>query len=222
MNLYNKEHQKTNFTINPKFKLGTGSYGSVYKIDEKKCIKIYKYAGSVQLEMLQVINDLNLPNYYKILDFYYNKNNIFKAHTMKYYSQKEIDILTMPVEYSLDNITVLLSAVNTLTSNNILICDMHTENIIMNDSSIIIIDTDLYTFNKYFNLEIKNLSALTDLYLNLYLEAIINYHPEYDISEVKEIIYDIYNKRNTNPQVALYEEIRNYKYPIDYIKKRVK
>ena len=99
---------------------------------------------------------------------------------------------------------------------------MHTENIIMNENGIIIIDTDLYTFNKYFNLGNKNLSALSSLYINLYLEALTKYHPEYNIFKIKKIIQGIFNTYNIKPETSLFEKINGYKYPIDYIRSKVR
>ena len=89
MYLYNDKHKRKNIKIADENKIGSGMYGSVYKLNEETCIKIYDEVGSIELNILKKINELKLPNYYKILEFYYNKNNILKAHIMEYYQKKK-------------------------------------------------------------------------------------------------------------------------------------
>ena len=83
MYLYNEENARVKFQIDPENRIGIGMYGSVFKINENTCLKVYKNSDEIKLEVLKLIKQLNLPNYYKLIDFYYNKNHIFKAHTMK-------------------------------------------------------------------------------------------------------------------------------------------
>lgn len=185
MILYDESKSKTSFKTNKK--IGGGVYGKVYRTSKEECLKVYKDGESVNKEILEFIKSLNLKNYYKIYNFYNNRRGIFKAHTMRYYEKEEVDILTMPTEYTIDNLLGIKSSVETLTQNNILISDTHSSNIIMNSNNITIIDTDLYTFNDYYPecvLEHKNIKSLEYLFKNIFYEAISKYNNEYDIKKL--------------------------------------
>ena len=54
------------------------------------------------------------------------------------YKNEEIDILTEDTTYTINNLYNLLLTVRTLTENNILISDTHTENVILDREKITI------------------------------------------------------------------------------------
>ena len=63
---------------------------------------------------------------------------------MKYYDSEDIDVLTMPMSYILDNFYDLFESVTKLSDKNILIQDLHDGNVITNKNQIIVIDADMY------------------------------------------------------------------------------
>ena len=163
MYLYTETKERVSFKTSPNNKLGGKMHGNVYQISDDTCLKVYKSIDEIDLETLKLLKDLKLKNYYQIYDFYYDQNNSLKAHTMKYYKNEEIDILTTETIYTLDNLLRLLSSVNILNQNHILISDTHSENVILNKDAITVIDTDLYRLNRFFKqlpLEMHNLNAL--------------------------------------------------------------
>lgn len=223
MILYDNNGNKINFKTNEI--IGNSTHGNVYKVSEIECIKIYKNGKSVNYEILNYIKQLKLKNYYEIHNFYNNKNGIFKAITMKYYKKEDIDILTMPIEYTLDNLFKIQSSIDILTQNRILVEDTHTGNIIMDNNSITIIDVDLYNFSNFYigkALENKNNQRLAYLFREIFIEAISNYHNEYNNTKTAELIQDTFKLLTQNQTEKAYTILSKYKYPIDYIKKKVK
>jgi len=221
MILYNEKGKRVSFKTDNR--IGGKSYGNIYRISEDECLKVYKSVGSVNKEILEYIRNLHLKNYYEIYNFYNNKQGNFKAHTMRYYESENIDILTMPTEYTLDNLSGILKSVNTLTQNSIQIEDSHTENVIMDSNNITIIDTDLYTFNRFFTkeqLQFKNIQKLEYLFSELYVEAITDYHSEYKDYKGVLLIRELFKLYTQREIEKIYSELSKYKYPIDYIKRK--
>ena len=221
MYLYNKEQERVKFNITPENRIGNGMYGSVFKLSEDICLKVYKNSNMIEGNILDVIRKLNLPNFYKIYDFYYQKNQKLKAHTMEYYEPKDIDILTAPTEYTLDNLFNLYKAIQILIKNNILMSDTHTENIILGDKTITVIDTDLYTSNRFhkgLELELKNKIQLKGLFSELYKESIVENHPELETYFIIETIKNMFMLYNDQSYSRLVDTLSKYQYPIDYFR----
>lgn len=220
MILYDKKGNRVNF--NTEDKIGGRTHGNVYKISDTECIKVYKKSSEVDIEILKLIKSLYLRNYYEILELYYSRSNIFKAVKTTYYQKQNIDILTMPTNYTLDNLFNISLSINTLTKNNVLVEDSHSENVIMDSNKITIIDVDLYSFNRFRTakeLKIKNLERLAYLFKEIYTEAITDFHPEYKDCITSALIGEIFNFYTPHHIESTYKKLSKYKYPIDYIKK---
>ena len=102
---------------------------------------------------------------------------------------------------------------------------MHTGNMILGDNDITIIDTDLYTFNKFYTnerLNYKNLYSLGHLFEQIYLEALLEHHIDLHTTEVFEIIKNLFQIQNKFGYEKVFKLLENYNYPIDYFKKRIK
>lgn len=225
MFLYTEAKEKVRFKTSPNNKLGGKMHGNVYQISDDTCLKVYKRTDDIDLETLKLIKHLKLKNYYQIYDFYFDQDSNLKAHTMKYYKNEEIDILTTETSYTLNNLLRLLSSVKILNQNHILISDLHSENVILGKDTITVIDTDLYSINRFFkqlSLEMHNLNALKCLFESLYTEALEKYHPEYDNHMTQMIIKDIFKLYGTVAVEDTCRSLSQYKYPIDYLKKRIR
>ena len=189
------------------------------------CLKVNKSAEGFDLETLKLLQSLNLKNFYEIYNFYYNQNGILKAYTMKYYQSDEIDILTEKQSYTINNLYDLFLAVCILNKNNILISDTHSENVILSKEKITIIDADLYRINRFFqklSLELHNLDALRSLFENLYIYALKKYHNEYYNETAVYRIKSLFQVYSTSQINGTLKTLSKYKYPIDYIRNRVK
>ena len=220
MYFYNKEGKRLNYTVGDP--IGGEMYGNIYKLSEDVCLKVYKKGQTGNEEILKFINELGLKNFYRIYELLYNRKGNFKAHTMKFYESSDIDILTMPMYYTLNNLYNIYESVIKLTQNNIFITDMHTGNIVIGDKDITIIDVDIYEFAKYFSsvkLNEKNTSALRRLFEEIYLEALKAYHPEYQNFNNIEIIRSTFELYNQSALDRTFKRLVKYKYPIDCLKK---
>lgn len=223
MVLYDENGIKETITI--RNKLGEGLDGRVYQISEEECLKVYKRKPEIDIEVLKIIASLNLDNYYEILKLYYKKNNILSAIKMKYYEKEDIDILTTPSEYTLNNLYKILSSADKLSQNNILIEDSHSGNIIMTKNKIIIADVDLYSFSHFYKereLRRKNIQKIGYLFNEIYNEAVADYHEELKNFLVAELIRKLFTLVSPLQVEQVYRELSKYKYPIDYIKKKTR
>lgn len=223
MILYDENGNKE--TITTKNKLGEGQHGIVYQISDEECLKVYKRKPEIDIEVLKTIASLNLTSYYEILKLYYSKASILSAIKMKYYEKKDIDILTMPSEYTLDNLYKILSSADKLSQNNILIEDTHSGNIIMANNDIIIADVDLYSFSHFYKereLRRKNIQKIGYLFNEIYSESISDYHEELKSFLVAELIRKLFTIVTPSQVEKIYSELSKYKYPIDYIKKKIR
>ena len=203
-------------------RIGGEQYGNVFKISDDECLKVYKKGQVVDDEMLKFMRELRLKKFYEIIKLLYGRSGNFRAHIARYYLPEEIDILTMPIEYTLYNLFDLHESVGVLTDNNVFITDMHTGNVIMGSNDITVIDTDIYTFNKFFSerkLREKNYSALRYLFTELYLEALKDYHPELSSFNNRERIKEVFEPVTSGNLDSTYKKLSRCKCPIDYIKK---
>lgn len=214
--LYDIDNKKYLFDV--KKPIDRGHTGLVYKIDDDTCLK---YTTSYRLHQwytLSKLMELNLDNFYKIYKILFDSNGDYSGYLMKYYQNELIDILTMPTEYTLDNFYRLSNTVNKISNNEIVMYDLHDGNVIMNKNDIIIIDADFYDEEYTSNIEkikIDNYELLLYLFKDLYKinleEHFTNYTEEY------RVILDLFSK-NEN----IYQKLKDYKYPIDYIKSKTK
>jgi len=225
MYLYTESKKQVQFNTSKNNKIGGHQQGNIFKLSEDTCLKVYKNIDDIDLETLKLIKNLNLKNYYELYNFYYDKKGTFKASLMKYYKPEEIDILSEKAEYTKENLLALLSSVNILNQNHILISDTHSDNVILSKDQITVIDTDLYRLNRFFtqsSLEKHNINALKYLFESLYIEALKKYYPEYCSEITTAIIKNMFKLNDEESVENTLNVLTQYKYPIDYIRKRAR
>lgn len=197
-------------------KIGGGSYSRVYMLPNDSCIKVFKEIDNgIDKNNLSFINDLKLDNFYQINDFLFDGNNNFMAYTMNYYKPSNESILLMPSIYTIDNFNTIGKSIGILTDNYIFISDLHSDNVILGDNGITVIDTDTYAKSLFFDkdkLEVRNYKALYCLFKMLYKEALYRDF-KYCNDDIDNInyLFDYNSKDNV-------KMLRRYKYPIDYIR----
>lgn len=219
MIFYNENNEIVKYNSNKR--LGSGLYGSVYRINFEECVKKFKKENvEIDKEVLLLIQKIGLDNFCQIRSLLYNKNKKLIGYLMRYYQKENIDILTMPTEYIIENLRKLYISVIKLTHNNIYIDDMHTENIIINSKGITVIDYDLYTLNRFLTpelLEYKNTSALRVLFETLFIETLIEFHRDLCIESNNRLIKRTFHLWNSEELDKTCKKLTRYKYPIDYI-----
>lgn len=203
--------------------IGSGCNGIVYKIDDSSCVKLFDCINKFNYDTISKINKLKLDNFYHISDFIFDKKRKFVGYIMKYYKPEDIDILTMPTSYLLDNIYNIYNSVLKLTNNKVRIIDLYGGNVILNNDGITVIDTDSYCFDVKSDCDSllsDNVKEFRVLVEELFYSSLIYYHkfcqdPFYD--------YNIFSKINSKDGITSFCcEFENYKYPIDYVNKLCK
>ena len=158
MKYYNKDGKVVSFTTTSKIN-DTGCYGNIYRVEEddniclkelkdvepKKPLTIFDDTPTVISEdIFNYFKDFNDPNFCKLYDLLYNKDNKVVAYTMKYYKSAIDNILSMPVEYLVDNFNAIYDAMDRLAKDLVLVVDLHNRNMILTSDNIVLVDFDKY------------------------------------------------------------------------------
>lgn len=224
MNFYDKNGRRLGYKLGELIS-EEGQYGKVYKLDgtDDECIKVYKKGQVANEKILMFIKSMDLKNFYKLYEMLYGRTGKFKAHTMRYYENMDIDILTMPVEYTLCSLCNLYESVVRLAEEHIYASDMHIGNVILGENEITVIDTDIYSFSELQSIEQlkrKNILALRYLFRELYLKALKEYHSEIDKYSVRQDIIGLFGGDRTFNLSNTCNILTRYKKPFDYLRKR--
>ena len=218
---YDKDGNIYRFKL--KERIGSGNEGKVYKVDKDSCIKLFRsprYNHGGTEKILRIISELDLENLYQIRTLLYDSMGALIGYTMTCYPEEKIDILTMPIEYTIDNMMRLYQVADALGNKNIRMHDLLPVNSILTGERIIIIDADSYflenfassNFNKHINRHTINY-LFNDLYkrhLKLY-HSVSDYTPQ-ETGAIKELFL------HNNPEVV-HKKLCRYKRPIDYVKR---
>ena len=214
ISFYNDQKEKKNYKINDYF--DCGSYGYIYKLDNNQCLKLFNDNFYFQSNILKIIKDLKLDNFYQIYDLLFDEENQFCGYTMKYYQSKDIDILTMPTEYTLDNLYRLYNSVKKLSEKKVTLFDCYYENTIIDEKNITIIDTDLFYIDDDISksdMHFYNNTQLLQLFKDLYQKAGIDHKDLYLDDNLLNYIFN--HNKNIN---EVEKKLIKYKYPIDYVR----
>lgn len=218
--LYDKEGKKYLYNVNKS--IGIGSTAIVYKISDDICLKYISNDCAIDYSIISKIMNMNLDNFYKIYKLLFNYNGYFSGYLMQYYKDEDVNILTMPTDYTLDNFYKIYSSIKKINDSKIFIRDLHDGNIIMNKDKITIIDIDFYDCEYETsddNVEKNNYSALMTLFEDIYRNALIKNKSFITSEDLNAITYLFSPKEDIN---MVYKKIKEYKYPIDYIKCKVR
>ena len=174
---YTEDKKRHNLNIN-NF-IGEGEYGRVYLTSDNKCLKIFKQSISrkdkisFDEDAFNIIRKLKPKNIYTLGDLYYNKSlTRILGYLSEYYSKEDINILTMPVDYTFDSLCSIYNSFVLLSEHNIWVSDVGQQNVILNNNGITIIDTDFYYINTYRNksaIKQSNMYALRELFTCIYI-----------------------------------------------------
>lgn len=154
---YDKEGREVSFNLKEKIN-NTGCYGNIYKIDSENgiCLKELKVdvprpltifddsPTVISEDIFRYFKDFNEPNFCKLYDLLYNKDKKIVAYTMKYYKNTIDNILSMPVDYLVDNFSAIYDAMDRLAKDLVLVVDLHNNNMVLTDDKIVLIDFDKY------------------------------------------------------------------------------
>lgn len=220
---------KKKYSFNTKLLFNQGFFGKIYLTKDNKCLKIFKEPikrddiKDFEEDTYNEIRSLKLKNFYELYDLYYDKTlTQILGYLSKYYQEEDADILTMPTDYTLDNLCSLYNSFKTLSEHNICTNDIHSGNVIMNGNGITIIDVDLYYKCSYETSDTilrKNICNLSDLFIDIYLSGLENYD-KYNRFLLADKIQRLFLINSTYGIEPVIKKLIKYKYPIDYLRKR--
>lgn len=230
MRLYRKDGHS--FSFDNTSPIDYGSFGKIYRLPSDICYKIFSsslaiYGTNSQFdeEIFNILKSLNLKNFYELYEIFYNKAlTRILGYSSKYYESEDIDILTLPTDYLLNNLYNIYDDIKKISKENIIVSDLHDGNVILNSNKMIIIDTDLY-HKSFFNRDNEdifksNLYSLCSLFTCICYEALDMYHENEDIPN-KERLNSLFRPSKDNSIDNVCKKLIRYKYPIDYLSKKV-
>jgi hypothetical protein len=206
--------------------IDSGAYGSVYFYMVDKCIKLLNYLGmeNFSSDVYKFIRELKLSNFGAFYDLLYDYSlcDSVLGYLSKYYVNEDIDIITMPTSYTLDNLIGIFKSIITLAKYNIRTLDLSDDNVIINSNGIIVKDIDLYYFDDRLDKEKllgRNIFDLENLFIDLYVSSIKKYHSELLDSNASNLLYSLFMIDDEKSIDLVGKKLCKYKYPIDYIRK---
>lgn len=157
MKYYNKDGKEISFTTTSKIN-NVGCFGNIYKVseDDNICLKEIKDIDPSTLtifdslptviceDIFNYFRNFNDPNFCKLYDLLYNKDKKVVAYTMKYYKSAIDNILSMPVDYLVENFSAIYDAMDRLAKDLVLVVDLHNRNMILTSDNIVVVDFDKY------------------------------------------------------------------------------
>ena len=157
MKYYDKDGKEISFTTTSKIN-NVGCFGNIYKVaeDDNICLKEIKDIDPSTLtifdslptviceDIFNYFRNFNDPNFCKLYDLLYNKDKKVVAYTMKYYKSAIDNILSMPVDYLVENFSAIYDAMDRLAKDLVLVVDLHNRNMILTSDNIVVVDFDKY------------------------------------------------------------------------------
>lgn len=201
-------------------KIGNGNNGTVYQIDNDKCLKIYRSSAWVNVDTLKIIKDMKFNNYYKIYDMLYDKDSNFKGMIMKYYPQEEVNVLMMEKDYLLDNVNGLGRDILSLIEKGIFIVDLNIDNTIINRNGITVVDTDLYIYREDYDRDLlgrMGYATFRSLVKSIIIDSISMDKSMEDVNIYKAIVENLVG--NPFDTKSMEKKLVRCKYPMEYIKR---
>ena len=209
--------------------IGEGEYGRVYLTSNNKCLKIFKESisrknkKSFDEDAFNIIRKLKPKNIYTLGDLYYNRTlTRILGYLSEYYAKEDIDILTMPVDYTFDSLCSLYDSFCLLSEHNICVNDACPQNVILNNNGITIIDTDFYYIDTNSNksaIQKSNIYDLGELFAWIYMRSLeeIDFDKRSEMIDKIERLFIPIGEFGVEPVI---KKLIKYKYPIDYLQKR--
>lgn len=161
MKYYNKEGKEVEYSLGEKINK-VGNYGNIYKVEEDNgiCLKELKETEMRPLtifdgiptviseDIFNYFKSFNNPNFCRLYELLYDKDNKIAAYTMQYYKSTIDNILFMPTAYLLDNFNDIYTSMEKLARDLVLVVDLHNKNMILTDDRIVLLDFDKYRMDK--------------------------------------------------------------------------
>ncbi|MBP5684796.1 MAG: serine/threonine protein kinase [Bacilli bacterium] len=168
MTYYLSNNQPIEFDFSNAYQINHGSFGNVYKINEKECVKIFKNSVLIDRTILRDIMSLHLFYFDTIIELLFNEYNRLSGYLMNRHFDVLPDFFSMTSKEFLRIFRRLVSNIKILTENNILVCDLAFKNTVGTINDFKIIDYDFYSRSKSKDLLQTNMRLLINLWNEIF------------------------------------------------------
>lgn len=226
---YTEDKKIQHFRLNADNFIGSGDFGKTFLTSDNKCLKVFdRYPSRKEdkaifnEDIFNIIKEIKPQNFYTLYELYFNRTlTKIVAYLSKYYPQEDINILTMPVDYTFDNLYALYKSFSLLAEHNVCVSDTSDSNVILSSSTITIIDTDMYYINnnKKVSALKNNMYNLGSLFTELYTNSLNEKDAKKRVQMVAKI-RDLFMPVGTLGMEPVIKKLIKYKYPIDYLQKK--
>lgn len=207
----------------PKFSekdiINKGSSSVVYSIPGNSCYKrIYNknFVSEDQNKVLETIKNLQLYNFCKIRDIYYDNEGKVLGYSMPKYGNIDITIVSLPKDYLLDSYRNIYNDIMKLSEKFIYIKDLEAQNVFYTESGIIIHDYDLYTIGNSVDYALIHNKAKLNSLFNELLSYELTFKYNMNPKIVTEKVNELFNARTDIN--TLEETLTKFNRPIDFIR----
>lgn len=219
--IYYKENlTPVEFTPNAK-PIAEGEQGNIYKLNQNRCIKIYT-AGmpTINPEVFKIYKELSLEGYSKLHELWYSDVELKEvgAYISDWYVKTRDNILFMPTEYTIHNLSVLYNSIKVLSENQILARDLIPQNVILGSENITVVDFDSCRLSTKTRDELERLNTLAvlKLFREIYKDGLRSLALNIDKNKALSNYIDAMFKAKEDPVKKLERKMPKGR-PIDYI-----
>ena len=196
-----------------------GSSAVIYELPGNTCYKkIYNnnFISEDQAQVLETIKNLQLYNFCKIRDIYYNDEGKVIGYSMPRYGNIDITILSLPKDYLLDSYRNIYSDIMRLSEKFIYIKDLTAHNVFYTDRGIIIYDYDLYTMGDSIDYALIHNKAKLNSLFNELLSHELTFKYNFDPRVSTDKVNELFNARTDIK--SLDNALDKFNRPIEFIR----
>ena len=200
--------------------LGAGSYGIIYDNYDGTATKVLR-GKTINPGALIKIKELNLKNFYKVLDIYTRNNEIgnpyLKAYRMDIIDEDNTLLVNSNKDFVFDNIYSLVEDLRILSNNYIYANDLHCDNLMVNKEGIKVIDCDMYKYMLDYPVDFlfkNNCDLLKEAICELLCEEL--HQVSLFRTFKKKRIHNLFDEKSFD---EIYKELNDSKTILEYIKK---
>ena len=202
---------------NKRISSGYTRTGNVYLLNDQQVIKLYHCIKPCYNDYhrcrLDILREQKVEKFIMPHDIAYDENGNIIGHTMKYVTGRDGDtILRLNSKFFIEELEKVYYEVSTFSQNNIILDDLASCNVKVNDSGIFFIDTDDYIIRTRLDYD-KNMND-NNFKINTYLKNVFARKYSYEKSVVVYNMFDSYD--------IFYKEAIKYYKPNQSVKSLVR
>ena len=206
--------------------IGEGGCGNAYQLGNDKVIKIAdSRIDEVECDTLKTIQNLNLPNFYRLYDILFREKSglrTFAGTIASYHTRETVNIWMSPSSYIIESYEKLIEGAIKLGEKGIRMKDVF-GNFIVNKSGITIIDVDLYSQTDKPMIDNNLFVVNGDLFSSLLRKNFMDYCGISNIKLLDRALREFFDKNvDSMHKKDFVKTLSKYPTPFDYLVERKK